>query len=358
MAILNAQSHEETRPAFRAPQERRSGFSEYHPGDADYHDFSKKLLGGHTIVDQGYGGVIHQAQQAWDYAKELIYGRTWVIPETIDAGFVIELLTYSISIWNADEQSTKNITDITIDVPDGLDLNYDALPIMLPPTAENIQTLYVFKDGPPTQNTTITYTVGSELFTVKITGIRVIPLAYEPNWDNGVQVSLIFKSVMAKSKRFVEQRRPLQPKGLRSSKFTLLEKDIRAQLLSNDLHYASNKIMGVPIFTEPMHAITSLTGNQIVTIQEDLSTYWHLKNLTTFVLLIDYASGTFELKEVMDITGQNVTFRVPVAETFTDNTSIIYPVFLGIVNDISTKMITDDTMEMELDFREIKVSSG
>lgn len=262
-----------------------------------------------------------------NHGDDEIYGRVWVLPAEIDAGFIADQKEYEISVWNAFAVS-KQITAIAVNSGDGLDLDYDTLPITLPRDGEDIHALSILVAGPPSQDSMYTYTVSGVDYTVSITGQRVVPFVYEPNWAKAVKLSYEFHTLVSRSKTYKEQRRAMQdtPRRKESLEYIFLDY-LEYSEAKNTLEYAFNKVLVVPIFTETILLLSTVTGNTVINTS-DTSDMYNYQNLTDFVLVHDFASDLWEVKEVESFTNTTVTFTRAVQETIVKESALMYPLML------------------------------
>lgn len=293
------------------------------------------------------------AIRAHDFG-DIIWGKIYISPSVIDVGFIVSETTHQILIWNAYEDLVNEITDINASNPDGTDLPYPPFPKSLPPMGSYQHTLTVKKDGPPVQQTVYTYDVTTGILTLTITGKRVVMFVWDHNWAaGGLSMSLALKTALNKNRRHKEQRRPLSSKVLRGVSVALMEAGVSGQKLINTLEYGHDKIFGVPIYTEVMTPITSLTGNSAFTVSESLTDFYHVQSLLKYVLIADWAAGVFGLYEVTLRVGSVFNLAATITETFSISTTKIYPTFLGMINEFKVNSVTNNAVRADVDFGEV-----
>lgn len=293
-----------------------------YPGDSA--KVASEVASSPVVTKQDRSGILGHS-----FAVEEIYNQIWVTPTEILAGYIADQKDYEISIWNAYVDASKEITDIHIDHETGTYLVHNTLPILLPPGGEDVHDLYILREGPATQATIYTYTVGGGEYTIEITGQRVIPFPYEPKWAHGVKISYNFSTVVTRAKTHKEQRRPLQHKMFReqSAQYVFLDY-LESTKAQNTLAYGHGKVLGIPIYTEIIVPTSTLLGATVITTSTTLSELWNLQNLTDFILIIDSA-GLYELKEIDSIGSSSITVTRAIEIACDKDTSLIYPIFLS-----------------------------
>jgi len=184
--------------------------------------------------------------------------------------------------------------------------------------------------------------------------ITIVSFPFLPNWRNTINFKYNFSTSVAENKRFMEQRRPIKDDMLREQVALFSKTEVEKDFLLNTLLYAKNKRLAIPIYAEYITTSTSplLGVLSVVTIQ-DISKFWNIYNLGTYVLLIekeDYT--TFELIEI-DYTEANAIYlKTAITKAFTD--VIIFPIFFGNIDKININYLTSKVYEISLAFKEMK----
>jgi hypothetical protein len=288
------------------------------------------------------------------FGDDNLFFSVWFEPFTIDAGFIVEDVQYSIKVWNAYFDVTKQITAINEVAPEGTELTHGALPITIAKFGDVTFTLTVLEEGPPVQATTYTFTVAGTDFTTEITGIRVVPFTHEPDYRQKIDIVMRFETAIARNKYFAEQRRPLRLKALWDVGVGGWAKGVAAQKLRNELSYGHDKVFGVPLYSEPCYPSGAVTGQTTINCSNDLSKHWYLNNQATYVVLIDHDSLDAEIKEVSSIGANAITLTRAVTKTFSWQNVMVYPVVLSVLRDISAQPETTDVLSFRLQFTEYK----
>jgi len=298
--------------------------------------------------------VVRNAISGYSFADVHLFNRIWVVPSSIDAGFIIDEKKYTISIWNA-FSATKQITAISVVNEEGTELEHEALPIAIAGFGEVLHTLKILASGPVDQETIYTYTIDSTDYKIEITGTRIVLFSEEPDWKVGVRVSYQFNTVVEVSVRYKEQRRPLlqYPSRAQACKFVFMGFREQQRALSL-LKKSHGKVLGVPLYVEPL-TINQL-GTDYITVDEDISKYFNLNNLSKYVILIDYANNIAEAKEIQSIAASTITFKSDIKNSFNLPSSIAYPLMLSYVGKFKIEQdsgIEPELARLTLDFKEL-----
>lgn len=288
-----------------------------------------------------------------DYPLEFLYERVWLLTTDIDAGFITETQDYNIVLWNAFQSTSKSITAIVATGATGTTLTYPTLPDIVTQTWTVTYPLQVLKLGPPTQETIYTFTFGGEDLDLEITGIRVLPVEPDPQWDAGIKDVYEYQTSMFSNQRHTEQRRPLTDKPERKLIVKYLLDNNAAHRFSNYIMYGHDKLFAVPFYREKM--VPSSIATTLITLSSDIQYLWNLNNFASYVFIADHLNEIYEIKEIdsIDTGAGTITLTRSVTETYTDlNNTFVYPAFLGIVASVSFDSETDNVETIDVEFRE------
>jgi hypothetical protein len=324
-----------------------------------------------THFDQPYFFGVHAPQERKDTSSThdlfipddvfydfLLFENVYFFPREIDAGFIVEDIAHTILIWNAYHSKEVDINNITAITPTGTILNNPTIPHTISKFWENQHTVVVQKIGPPFQFTQYIYTIDGLQFTLTITGRRIDPFLYEPDWSDTIKFSFNYLTALSRSRLFVEQRRPLFDTPKRELIASFWFDSIDMQKIHIDLKRFHDKILAVPIFQEPLSAVTSpLQGETVVEIEEDINIRYNLKNMTQFILIKDKDDrDNHEVKEIdsLNPATKEITFATTVKNSYVN--PILYPVFVGFMIDFKPQYTTDELSKFNLRFEEIKLN--
>jgi len=311
-------------------------------------------------VGQGYADIarVHSAILPFSFGDDVMFWRVWFEPVLIDAGFIVEDKEYYVKVWNAHLDVTASITAVSSVSPVGTTITHDPLPITIGKFGDEWITIKVLEEGPPVQNTVYEFTINAVDYETEIDGIRVSPFMWEPNWNKKVNVEMHFDTALDRNKYFVEQRRPLRHKPYYKFSFSVNPSGVDAQKLKQLLAYAHDKVLGLPLFNEQAHPSQSFNGSATIVCSNDLSKFWNLNNQATFVVVVDHQALQAEIKEIESVAAGQIVCTLPVSDTFTWQSSVVYPVVMVIGESFDFRPESDDVINSNLSFSEYERSSA
>lgn len=290
-------------------------------------------------------------------ADETLFGRVYVDPLEANPGFITENRDYTIVVWNASLTSVNVITAISGTDTEGTDLDYPTLPKDIPRGYDEVLTLTIELEGPPTQDTEYEIVAGGLTFTLEVTGIRAVPLEADPDWQAGMSIEYAWVTAIASNLRyFKEQRRPLSILPWRNISAEFLLHGNAGRKFLHSLLYGKDKVFVVPIFTEQILCTAITTGTDSVSPTTDITKLYNLNNNCTHVLFLDAASGATEIKEISSIGVGSITFATNISGTFDPNTTAIYPGVFSIIGSVKGKPESSSLAVATIGFQEFKKS--
>jgi len=305
---------------------------------------------------KGYAPVVEDAGRATldpSYGKDHLFGRVWVRPVLIEVGFITEELVYEIKIWNAWLSRSIDFTNVSVIAQDGTSLDYPALPYTMPQSGSLVLDLTVEKDGPTSQSTLYGLTLDGDVYNVQITGLRVIALEPDIEWDKSPKIDYAFQTVMFQDPaRYQEQRRPLIEYPDRKQSVSYLLLDNTAHRIFNMFSYGHDKVFGVPIYNEKMVPSDITAGLDIIQLVTSTDYMYNLKNNCQFIIIVDHDNNQAEIKEIKSISANEIEVETVVAETFNLQTTFVYPALLSLIQASRFAEETDNIQIVTVDFKE------
>lgn len=291
------------------------------------------------------------------FTDEVILGKTYFTPRLIESGFITEDSEHSILIWNS-AQTSKEISSIAGESITGTELVHDSTPININSESDVTHTLSVLKEGPPFQSSEYTYTIDGLFFVLLVTGQRIEPFLFDPDWSQSYKCSYSFNTVLSRTKKFVEQRRPLLESARREIECGFWEQGLVMQRVHNELKRFNSIAIGVPIFQEILELTSNPQDELTATFRQDLSPFFNLNNSTTFLLIKDLQNiDNHEVKEIssIDLENNEITFTNTVKNSYTPSQCIVYPIFIGQTESFQPEYLTDQHAKFTLKFIELKL---
>jgi len=287
---------------------------------------------------------------------DVFSGKLYVIPEEIDVDFITEDIQRTIQIYST-FNTRVTITDVTIENVGGLILQTPPVPFIVCPSVEVLNTLTILKDGNPFQDSEIIYTRDAvETFSVIVTGRRVLPFIFEPNFTT-VENGYGFDNVKFTDNIDNEQRRSLQgAKSRKETTFDIQEKRTNAQRVINEMKRWRNAVVAVPFFREAMKIVNDPEGGALLEIVEDFTFFFNLMTQADFVFIKDRNDPDVnEVKQIVSIDAglKQITVNSNFVNNYPTKSTTVYPVFLAVPEQtVNFDIVKDDMIESKLKFTE------
>lgn len=140
------------------------------------------------------------------------YFRIHLIPGAFDLGNLVSDQLREFIVWNAYPRTTHTLTAAALENGDGIEVTPPgALPLTFAPLQMRSWQVGIGLDGPPTIAATWTFEfTGLDDKTVAITGVRVVPWTFAPDWAEGITERLGWLTDVLASPTRAEQRRALR----------------------------------------------------------------------------------------------------------------------------------------------------
>lgn len=144
------------------------------------------------------------------------YFRVHLIPAVFDLGNLVSDQLRSLIVWSAFPGRSQTLLSATLDNGDGIEVTAPgAMPLTFAPLQLHTWQMGISLDGPPTIAATWTFQfadseiqLGNRI--VPITGARVVPWTFTPDWSEGVTERLGWLTDVMGSPTRDEQRRELR----------------------------------------------------------------------------------------------------------------------------------------------------
>jgi hypothetical protein len=202
-----------------------------------------------------------------DQYSAFLYGRVWVIPETIDLGKMTKQYSQTVEVWNATENSI-DLNSISESGTSGMTLIGPASP----PTAfmakeSRIYDFDVSMVGQSIIDAEYSFNFATQTPTLAITGSRVVPWAFLPNWGRAVIERLAWKTGVQERLDGSEQRRRYRTIHRRGFDFTFTVNGRGKRRLESQLRSWQKRLYALPIFVSPGQLNAAITnGDGVIQI--------------------------------------------------------------------------------------------
>lgn len=320
------------------------------------------IVGGSAAAEGTPSGGGSSAFGADDYPAEKFQGthaltcenRIYASPAVVDCGLIAAVQVYTISIWSAGKDNVQ-LASISFSSVGGYTLTGRAAPLdFRPETVEN-WTLTILVDGPPTQDTTITFELSDgQTFTTVITGRRIETFAFPCDAVNGVRVKYQFETLIARSSRFVEQRRSLRsvPARVLTADFSFFSKEEKEKFI-NKLYVFREKVIVVPFYPEEFRISADPIGATVIDLgAAQVANRFAFEAATMLVIYDERDSDYAELLVIETSVAGVVTISSPVIASYDPLYSYIAPAFLCVCPVVSGRVLNPVITEFSLEFEE------
>lgn len=282
------------------------------------------------------------------------HDKIYYSPETIDCGLIAANQVYTISLWNAGKEGVT-ITDISFSSVGGYTFAGNAAPYSLRAEMSRNWILTILVDGPPTQDTVLTFTMSDgEVFTTTITGRRIETFAFPCDAVNGVKVKYQFETLIARSSRFVEQRRSLRstPTRVLAADFSFFSKEEKEKFI-NKLYAFREKVIVVPFHPEEFRLTADPIGATTIDLGAAQVANRFAFEVATMLIIYDERDSDYaELLEIESSVAGVVTISSPVIASYDPLYSYIAPAFLCVCPVVSGRILNPVITEFSLEFEE------
>lgn len=291
--------------------------------------------------------------KAHDYLYDQILNRIWFSPSSIDAGFITDNKPYDVWIWNAFRDHAVTVSEVTPSDHDGVSFPV-TFPAVIPSMQERKWTLTVTENGPAVMDMVFSLIMDGSSYPIHITCMRVILMTVEPDWNDGISFSLAFDTIISTGKTLLEQRRPLIPVPARELTATYITEGIDDQILLNKVCWCHDKMVGVPLYHEPVYIEDVEPGSAVLMAVSDIAGYFNLNRLCKYVIIINRMSGLYGLYEIESISGQSLTLTKPVPYDYSGTDTVVYPVFFALIESADFDSLTPSARQTRITYKEFE----
>lgn len=314
-------------------------------------------------AEWGAGSVVSTTHNmdgifAESFADSHIYHRIWLVRTLIEAGLIASDQRWATSVWNAYRDQSITLTALNgYNELSGITLEgIGTLPIVLPPTGEEGFILVITTQGNPTLDGYYEWTftgAGGGTRTQDITGIRLIFLPLHHNWDSQFEIEYKYNTMIASSLSLYEQRGPLYSQIRRKAR---VQGWASSSSFLRNVSSLSSRVLGTAIFSEPMtfNMTGSLSGFTSLTIHEDVSYYYNLLNLTSFLVIYNTVKDKPLLVGYSGRSGYSIILDSPLTVSWNAEDCILYPIMAGLSSSLNLEELTTDVARLEFEMDEYR----
>lgn len=247
------------------------------------------------------------------------FDRIYVIPRSIDAGFVITDQVFAFEVYSSFLELSRTWVAAINNVDSGL--SFSGLPILpatILPQSGFTFSVVISPNGPAIIKGTLDFTFDAPAVSVPVDGIRTVLIPVQP--EAPVAERLRFGTNVIKKRTELEQRVSYRkiPRQLLDYTFSL--EGVDKQILETCLFGKHNRALGVPIWTEPTRLTAAASaGATIITVESTAFADYRVGGLA----VIYETAQVFEVLEVLIVTPTTLTFASALGVNHAVNTKVM-----------------------------------
>ncbi len=267
------------------------------------------------------------------------YDRVHVIPGRLDLGNVISNITRQIEVWNA-WGSAKTLSFIAASgTTGGITLSgQSAPPLIFGPLQSRMYTLTVSTVGDPVIDAGYTFNVGAERPLLSVTGRRIVVWSFRPDWSGGITERLTWLTDVLAAYDGSEQRMRLRDHARRGIEYAFMLSGHDARLLEALTFGWGARLYCLPVWWEADFLAAGVNaGTTQVTVTDAA-----LKDYREGGLVVFWRdSGSCEAVEILSISGDTVTLKLPLSQAFPSGARVMPAVLARLDGETTYDHITD-----------------
>lgn len=274
------------------------------------------------------------------------YFRLHVLPQRFDLANVVSDQNRQILIWNAffDDKvisSAEYPTGVGVDVIDD-----QGVPYTMRPLEDVFYAVVVSSEGPPTIDTAIEWIIGGDLYTVPVTGRRIVVWPFGPNWRQPMVESLDWLTDVFTSFNGNEQRRELRSKPRRMFEYTAWVKKADAAIMRNLLWGWQTRNFALPLWNDRTYlTAAAAAGTDLLSLDTSNRGFYKGGLLVLFNDALDY-----EVVEITTITSSSITLAKTLERSWPEQAQV-YPINIcRMPTNVSGRLLTDGVHETMVSF--------
>ncbi len=269
------------------------------------------------------------------------YGRIHLLPALLELGNVIKTSTFPIEVWNShdDVRTLQSIT--ATGTTGGLALSSEtetAAPIAFGGLQSRIYTLTVASSGDPIIDADYRYQFEAETLQLQVTGRRIVIWSFRPNWESGITERLQWATDILTAYDGSEQRVRLREHARRWIEYGFLVQGHDARLLESLTFGWGARLYCLPVWWEADFLAHPLpAGSTSVTVTDAACKDYRAGGLALFW----QDTGTNEAVEILAITGNTLTLKLPLSQTFPAGSRVLPAVLARLEGETRYAHVTD-----------------
>lgn len=274
-----------------------------------------------------------------------LYNRILIEPTEISVGNLVSDIVREVRVWNG-YLTSKDITGFQVTDADGIAVTEPvAIPYSMKPLEMLSYIVAVSTEGPATISAQMNWLIDGRVYAVPITGQRIVMLPVVPDWRNGVDETLEWRTNIMRSYSGLEQRVTVRPKPRRQFVFRFSERGAHAARLRNALLGWQDRMFAMPVWTDKAALREDIPAGSL-SVPVTPGDY-SFANAGLLVIMRD--RRTYEVAQI-ETAGADITLVRPLASNWRAG-DLVYPVVLGRVpNSVPLRQLTSAVLEGQITF--------
>lgn len=260
-----------------------------------------------------------------------LYERLSISTPAIALGSVIGLQSRTFTVWNAftRAQILADVTELNVE---GITLtggpNGGATPYQFAPLEESTYTVTVSPSGPPTIDALYTWDFAPYDLTLSITGSRVTPWSFQPDWSGGILERMEWRTDILQSFDASEQRGALRIGPRKSYEFESFFEGKERRYAESLLWDWGSRTWALPVWNDGQDlGATLAAGSTTIAISTTGRDF-----VAGSYAIIWQDALNFEVLEVLSVAANLLTLKRPTTDTWSA-TARLYPARLARIMD-------------------------
>lgn len=273
------------------------------------------------------------------------YHRVHLSPNELALGNVASSQVATVRVWNA-HLTAVPVLGVECD-DDGVEVTPPAgLPFLMGALQEIDWLVNVTPDGPSTIDTLVTWLLATGSASLHITGSRIVPWAFAPDWGTAITERLEWRTDVLSNAQGAEQRRALRISPRRSFDTSVLVEGNERALFDLALAGWGRRVWAIPVWYDVQELATDLVAGSM--------------RINCTAALLDFRAGGLamlcgetafdsEAVEILAIDANGLQLKRATQRLWGAGTRL-YPVRTARIASIDSKRLTDKLNRAQLTF--------
>mgnify|MGYP001474544986 CR=1 FL=1 len=276
------------------------------------------------------------------------YDRIHITPTAIDFGNLVGTQQYTLTVWSS-HYFDRRLEALNLNNGEGIGVTGGQTPPFNFSPLEQIQwTVTGTPIGPSVIDAELVFDFDlGDLFSVPMTGRRVIAFAWRPDWSAGITERLEWVTDVMESYDGSEQRRSIRLNPRQSLEFSMTASGKEKRFFDSVMFGWGAGVFVVPLWYDGGSLAADLTaGAMTIAVDTDTRGY----KVDGFAMLLGDDARTNEIVEIASLTSSQITLKRPTLATWPGGTAIFPALPARLQNQASPSRFSGDVSSTRLLF--------